>query len=218
MSQFYEYHWPAPVIDGVALSQIVAAPLQLNGSYANPVTGTVNFATGFGIVPQITLTSTTNLSGINFLITGYQNGILINETLAGPNANTVTSINCFDIVQQIIPSTGNIGLVQVGVACTGYLPIILLNTAKQNVSTLNYAVNFISAASNPATYQIFLSLKNNLGTGTYDSLINNGNFVATGEASTTSTTIPFNLLAQNLLIKINPNDNEATLTAQFFQL
>jgi hypothetical protein len=221
MSQFYEYNWPAPVVNGISLAQSIISntPLLLNGYYVNKTTGTVNFVGDFGIVPNITFTSTDDLSNINFLITGYQNGILINETLVGPNNTTVTSVNCFDTVTQIVPNNTTTNTVQVGVASIGYFPIILLNTAKQNVSTLNYAINVISATSNPATYQIFLSLKNNLGTGTYNSLINNGNFFALGSSSTVSTVTPvYYLPAQNLLIQINPNNNGSTLTAQFLQL
>jgi hypothetical protein len=88
MSQFYEYNWPTPVVNGISLFQTLTAniPLLLNGSYVNKTTKTVNFVDDFSIVPKITLNSAANLSGINFLITGYQNGIFISETLTGPNA------------------------------------------------------------------------------------------------------------------------------------
>ena len=130
MSQFYEYNWPAPVENGISLSQetTLDTPLLLNGSYVNKTTGTVNFI-NFGIIPRITIYSNEDFSGVNFLITGYQNGIFISETLTGPNANTVTSVNCFDTVEQIIPDTTVNENVQVGVASVGYFPIILLNTA-----------------------------------------------------------------------------------------
>jgi len=88
MSQFYEYNWPTPVVNGISLFQTLTAniPLLLNGSYVNKITRTVNFVDDFGIVQRVTLNSAANLSGINFLITGYQNGIFISETLTGPNS------------------------------------------------------------------------------------------------------------------------------------
>lgn len=88
MSQFYEYNWPAPVANGISLFQGLTAntPLLLNGSYVNKTTRAVNFVDDFDIVPRITLNSAANISGINFLITGYQNGVFISETLAGPIA------------------------------------------------------------------------------------------------------------------------------------
>ena len=211
MSQFYEYNWPAAIANGISLFQTLTAniPLLLNGSYVNKATRTVNFVDDFGIVPRITLNSAANLSGINFLITGYQNGIFISETLTGPNNTTVTSVNCFDTVTQIIPTGTTGSTVQVGVASVGYFPMILLNTAKTNTSSISYALNIVAATANPATYQVFLSLKNNLGLGKYDDLTSaaNGNFAAPAAAATASALIQYNSLASNLLIKIGPNNN-----------
>jgi hypothetical protein len=221
MSQFYEYNWPTPVVNGISLFQALTAntPLLLNGSYVNKITGTINFI-DFGIVPRITLNSAANLSAINFLITGYQNGVFISETLAGPNNTTVTSVNCFDTVTQIIPSGTTGSTVQVGVASVGYFPMILLNTAKTNTSSISYALNIVAATANPATYQVFLSLKNNLGMGKYDDLTSaaNGNFVAPAAAATASALIQYNSLASNLLIKIGTNASNSVLKAQFLQL
>jgi hypothetical protein len=222
MSQFYEYNWPAPIANGISLFQALTAntPLLLNGFYVNKTTKTVNFVDGFGIVPRITLNSAANLSGINFLITGYQNGIFISETLTGPNANTITSVNCFDTVTQIIPTGTTGSTIQVGVASVGYFPMILLNTAKTNTSSISYALNIVAATANPATYQVFLSLKNNLGMGKYDDLTSaaNGNFAAPAAAATASALIQYNSLASNLLIKIGTNANNSVLKAQFLQL
>ena len=221
MSQFYEYNWPAPIANGISLFQTTTAntPLLLNGSYVNKTTRIVNFI-DFGIVPRVTLNSAANLSAINFLITGYQNGVFISETLAGPNANTVTSVNCFDTVTQIIPTGTTGSTVQVGVASIGYFPMILLNTAKTNTSSISYALNIVAATANPATYQVFLSLKNNLGMGKYDDLTTaaNGNFAAPAAAATASALIQYNSLASNLLIKIGTNANNSILKAQFLQL
>jgi hypothetical protein len=221
MSQFYEYNWPAAIEDGISLDQTTTAntPLLLNGSYVNKTTGIVNFI-DFGIIPRITLNSAADLSGINFLITGYQNGVFISETLAGPNANTVTSVNCFDTLLQIIPSGTTGSTIQVGVASVGYFPMILLNTAKINTSSINYALNIVAATANPATYQVFLSLKNNLGLGKYDdlTLAANGNFAAPAAAATASALLQYNSLAANLLIKIGPNNSGSVLKTQFLQL
>lgn len=223
MSQFYEYNWPAPVANGISLFQGLTAntPLLLNGSYVNKITRTVNFVDDFNIVPRITLNSAANLSGINFLITGYQNGVFISETLTGPNANTVTSVNCFDTVTQIIPTGTTGSTVQVGIASVGYFPMILLNTAKTNTSSISYALNIVQASPlAPVTYQVFLSLKNNLGLGKYDDLTSaaNGNFAAAAAAATASALLQYNSLASNLLIKIGPNANNSVLKAQFLQL
>jgi hypothetical protein len=121
-------------------------------------------------------------------------------------------------VAQIIPDGTTASTIQVGVASVGYFPMILLNTAKANTSFINYALNIVAATNNPATYQVFLSLKNNLGLGKYDDLITNGNFVATATAATASGLIHYDALASNLLIKIGPNNNGSVLKCQFLQL
>ena len=221
MSQFYEYHWPVAIANGISLFQSLTAniPLQLNGSYVNKVTKTVNFVDDFGIVPRITLNSAADLRAINFLITGYQNGVFISETLTGPNNTTVTSVNCFDTLRQIIPTGTTGSTASVGVAALGYFPIILLNTSLVNASGISYALNIVAATANPATYQVFLSLKNNLGMGKYDDLTSlaNGNFVAPAGPATLPALIEYNSLASNLLIKIGPNANNSPLKAQFLQ-
>lgn len=224
MSQFYEYNWPDTTFkNGIALEQELTAntPLLLNGAYVNKTTKTANFVDDFGIVPRVTLDSASDLSAINFLITGYQNGVFISETLKGPTPGTpVTSIDCFDTLLQIIPSSSTAYTLQVGVASVGYFPIILLNTALVNTSSINYALNIVAATANPATYQIFLSLKNNLGLGKYDDLTSdaNGNFISFVEPSNKAELINSNNLAQNLLIKITKNDTNSSLKAQFLQL
>ena len=54
---------------------------------------------------QVTLTSTVNNSGVNFAIVGIDaTGALISETLAGPNNNTVYSVNVYKYVLQVVPS------------------------------------------------------------------------------------------------------------------
>jgi hypothetical protein len=210
MSTFIEYNWPAPVANGISLSQTIAAntPLLLNGSYANKFTGTVNFVDDFSIVPRITLTGSDDLRAVNFTITGYQNGRLITEILTGPDKNkTATSVNCFDTVTQIVPSGSATG-VQVGVATLGYFPIILLNTAKTNVSGINYALNIVTTSNNPVTYRIFYSLKNNLGTGKYDDLSsgNTRDFVMVMEDNSSQVMQYSSITARNLLIQVKKND------------
>lgn len=233
MSQFYEYNWPAADSQGVSLLQKVNknSPLLLDGFYANKITRTVNFVTDFGIVPKITLTADGDLSGINFLITGYQNGVFISETLTGPNSATVTSVNCFDSVAQIIPDNDAGVKVQVGVGPDGYFPMILLNTTLINTSSVNYALNFVITPQDSAVYQVFLSLKNNLGLGKYDDLTSaaNGNFVnitiqlTSNPELSESKLINTSYLGRNLLIKVITSSTDELpprniLKYQFLQL
>jgi len=217
MSQFYEYNWPKSTGTEVAINQVTKAntPLILNGPYANQTTGTVNFL-AYNIVPIIKFTGTAAFTA-DFIINGYQNGVFITETVIVNNTTTASSSNYFDVIQSIIPSA-NVNNLSVGIGFTGYFPIILLNTAKQNVSTINYALNMIAGLTNPATYTMYLSLENNIGIGKYDDLVTNGTFAGWQVEETKSQLIQSNALAQNLLIKIGSNDNNSVLTAQFLQL
>ena len=219
MSQFYEYNWPVTSVTDIALAQtpVSGGLLKLNGIYASPTNGQANLV-GAGVVAQITLTSAQNL-GIPFVITGYQNGIFIQETLNGPNANTVTSVNCFDLIQSIVP-TGAIpggAVVSAGITSVGYFPFIMLNSEKK-ITNPAYAINFVAAAANPASYTVYLSLMNVANLGTYNNLITGGAFVVKTAAATASALIQYTDVAKSLLIKVNPNASNSVLKAQFLQL
>ena len=218
MSQFYEYNWPVTSVTDVALAQtpVSGGLLKLNGIYASPTNGQANLV-GAGVVAQITLSSLQNL-GIPFVITGYQNGIFIQETLTGPNDNNVTSVNCFDWIQSIVP-TGIIpggAVVSAGITSVGYFPFIMLNSEKK-LTNPAYAINFVAAAS-PASYTVYLSLMNVSNLGTYNNLITNGIFQVKTVAATASALIQYTDVAKSLLIKVNPNASNSVLKAQFLQL
>ena len=54
----------------------------------------------------VSLTSTANLSAINFTITGFdQYGQKMTQTIAGPNNNTVNTSKAFNSVLSIVPNT-----------------------------------------------------------------------------------------------------------------
>lgn len=98
----------------------------------------------------ITLTSTDNLSGVNFTIFGTdQFGNSISEILVGPNADTVTSVNQYNTITAI-SSSGNYTNFSIGSGSTGTFQWIKLNTfnidpnvtiAVELVGTINYTVN-----------------------------------------------------------------------------
>lgn len=221
MSQFYEYNWPETNTSDIALNQTVTTgtKLVLNSKYANPINGQANLIEA-GIIPQITLTSGANLSAVSFIITGYQNGVFIQETLVGPDSNTATSNNYFDIIQSIIPS--NVvpegAVISAGIAPVGFFPAILLNTEKKIANPAG-AIRFIAPKDNPATYTIYTSLNNISNSQPYNTLIENNILQSVNLAGdTVSQTLESNYVAKNLVIQINPNANNATLKMQFLQL
>lgn len=127
---------PTTVAGGAATSSIVLA-----NSY--PVVF-ANFAR------TITLTSTDNLSGVNFTITGTDTfGNSISEVLVGPNNATVTSAKQYYTVTNI-SCDGAYTNFSIGTGSTGTSQWIKVNTlssssaitlASDVVGTINYTVN-----------------------------------------------------------------------------
>ena len=73
---------------------------------------------------QCRVTSTSNLSAINFTITGYDAyGYLQTATIAGPNVNTVNTTKTFKWIKSVKSSTTNAGSVSVGTADIYGLPL-----------------------------------------------------------------------------------------------
>lgn len=112
-------NWPVSSNTSIALLQTLAGAgtLKLNGPLVNPGSNipAVQFV---GITRAITLTSTNDLSGVNFTIKGYFNGAVLSEVLAGPNNGTVTSANIYDGIYSIT-TNGAAAAVSVGTATTG---------------------------------------------------------------------------------------------------
>lgn len=88
-----------PALNNIALDQTTAGAgsITLNGSLASG-----------GVVPSLThayrldLESVGNISGVNFVITGTdENDAAVTETIAGPNANTVTTTEYFKTISTI---------------------------------------------------------------------------------------------------------------------
>lgn len=109
------YRWPAADEDGICLSQttVNAGNLVLNGALVS--NGVVSFV---GIYRTVSLTSANNLSTENFTITGTLNGELVNETIVGPNNNTVYTTQLFDSITSISVDNGVVGI-SVGTGNTG---------------------------------------------------------------------------------------------------
>lgn len=98
----------------------------------------------------ITLTSSDDLSAVNFTIHGTdQFGNTISEILAGPNNTTVTSVNQYNTITAIA-SSGNYTHFSIGSGSTGTFQWIKFNTfnvdpnitiSAEVVGTINYTVN-----------------------------------------------------------------------------
>lgn len=101
---------------------------------------------------QVTITSTGNLSGVNFTVTGedFQGNALV-EVIAGPNNNMVTTTAYFAIVTSVAVSATIATAASVGLASTGkswMLPMDYRNNTIKYLltfdvtGTINYTLQF----------------------------------------------------------------------------
>ncbi|MGF6837079.1 hypothetical protein QF001_000946 [Paraburkholderia youngii] len=93
---------------------------------------------------QLSLTSASNVSAVNYSIVGRDaTGALITETLAGPNANTVYSVNVYKAVLAIIPTSTNASTVSAGYSTVAGTSVLTLPSKVMLFSGANLsAVNF----------------------------------------------------------------------------
>ncbi len=117
MAQPKIYNWIAANAAAIALSQsnIIASYMVLNGTLSVSTNPVVVLP---GMVRKVTLTSVGNMSGVLFTIVGTADGHAVNEVLAGPNNNTVTSVNNYESIISISSDTAYTA-VSAGIGQTG---------------------------------------------------------------------------------------------------
>jgi hypothetical protein len=150
MSVSLKYVFPVANTSDVCALQTTAgaANLILNGNLANPISNQVSFISN-GYSRSVSLTSTVNLSGVNFTIIGTQNGVSVSQTVAGPNNNTIYA-NPTTVVYDTITSISVSGAVATGVSIgtgyTGFFPLININLERD---VINYSLSTaqVTAAS-----------------------------------------------------------------------
>lgn len=143
--------------DGIALAQ------QLVG--AGNLTLTAGAAS---LVPprNVTLTSAGNLSAVTYTIYGTDRaGASISESIAGPNANTVTSVYVYASVTRIAASAANGTDITAGFGLGGYSPWMPLGQGFKG-STFNIRV-FRSSTTGTVLYDVevcstLVNMRNNL--------------------------------------------------------
>lgn len=101
-----QFTFSAAVTTAVALGQTTAGSgsFTLNGTLVGPIQkGLVAFAQfDAGVNRTVSITSTGNISGVNFTITGRDaNGAVVTETRAGPNNTTVYTTALFNTVTSV---------------------------------------------------------------------------------------------------------------------
>lgn len=108
MSRRIVFNWLPEDTVAVSTLQTFAAPdtqvgLAIDGTASNYLyTGSmIRVATFPGLQRVVTLTSTNNLSAVNFTIKGTLNGKVVSETRVGPNNNTVSTTQLFNTITNI---------------------------------------------------------------------------------------------------------------------
>lgn len=122
MARRVVFTWPAANATDVSALQSLAGAgsLLINGNLAvfiNGITGPT-YVLFPGISRTVSLTSTNNLSGVNFTITGTFMGAAQTQTIAGPNDDTVFTTSLFDTVTSV-STNGTVNNVSVGSGTTG---------------------------------------------------------------------------------------------------
>lgn len=228
MYNYVQNFWPAQDLQGVALTQNIASAgnLILNGTYSVPTNATINFLS-FGFIPNLSLTSTNNLSAVTFTVNGVQNSTVITETIAGPNNNTVYTTNSFDIVSSIGVTSGSFPVngISVGTGLIGYFPLYTIpssgiTTFSITSSLSPYALSFNTQSSNGVTYTLYESLSNLINNAqTYSTLITNSSLIPKGSAYIDITqTLQFIDVVYNILVQVTAANGTSTLQTQFLQL
>jgi hypothetical protein len=145
--------WPVSSTTSIAALQTLgsAGKLTLNGSLVLPGSNIPPIVFP-GYTRSITLTSVNNLSGVNFTITGVLNNAPLSEVLAGPNNNTVTSVNIYDAITSI-SANGAAAAVSAGTGATGRTSWI---NADYDLNPPNFSVQAVITAT--INYTLFLTL------------------------------------------------------------
>jgi hypothetical protein len=177
MSKPIVFNWPAASTTSVSALQTLAGAgdLLINGSLSNLVPGSI-INSPVAVFPNIsrtvTLTSTNNLSGVNFNIAGYLNGNLVSQIIAGPNNSTVSTTQLFQSVTSITADAAA-AAVSAGTGSTGvtnwYSYDYYIDNANVGIqvavtTTINYSLQVtlddVNTIANPVIFNPITAMTN----------------------------------------------------------
>lgn len=171
MAQSTVYNWPVINKQAVCKTQDADAGsnLVLNGTMALTGADQISFIRA-GFSRSVSISSTSNLSGATFTVTGIQNGAKVTKNnITGPNNNTIyVDDTVFDIVTEV-KANNNVTNVQVGTGKTGFLQLISAGPLSSvvNIRSTNglQALSVIPMtdgipAENGITYTLWTTLEN----------------------------------------------------------
>jgi len=170
MAQNTVYQWPIQNLQAVCKTQDANAGdnLILNGVMAVSGASQISFIRT-GVSRSVSISSTDNLSGAKFTVTGIQNGAgIIKNNITGPNNNTIYTDEIFDVITSVTVDS-NVTNVQVGTGKEGFLPLIGAdpNFSRFNIRSTNgsYALSVIpmtngAPSDDGITYTVWTTLEN----------------------------------------------------------
>ena len=142
--------WPVMVLDAYAKLQDVAANANV-----------MLIGTNRGLMPKVdygartvSITSANNLAGVQFTIQGFIYDTPVVENIAGPNTNTIYSVNYYTSISAITVNNNAAG-VSVGTGNSGFLNAVTLNT-----QISNFGVTVSVNVTNNINYSVFRMLEN----------------------------------------------------------
>jgi hypothetical protein len=165
MAQNTVYQWPVQNLQAVCKTQDVDAGdnLVLNGTMSVSGVAQISFIRS-GFSRSVSISSTDDLSGATFTVTGIQNGAgIIKNNITGPNNNTIYTDEIFDAITSVTVDS-NVTHVQVGTGDTGFLPLLNADPtfSRFNIRHTNgsYALSVIPSIGAGITYTVWTTLEN----------------------------------------------------------
>jgi len=142
---------------------IADTPLEFNSKIVDDIKKTAPILKSTGTTRQIILQTfqDSDLSSITFTITGYQNGVLLTETLSGAEkmfSNPVTSNEFYDEVVSIIPNASSSEKLDVALGNEVYI-FVGVDVVSNNFSTYGLSLNTYSTYDS-FNVEIFSTLDN----------------------------------------------------------
>jgi hypothetical protein len=194
--------------------------LVLNGNLAS--NGAVSFIEN-GYSRQLSFSSANNLASAVFTIYGVQNGVPIIETINGPNANTIYSVNIYDVVTNITSSIAVSGI-SIGTGHSGFFQLLMPTIS--GITNLNYNFTLGSTfGTNVIGTTVYGTLGNIVNTGhTFTDIItNNVGTLYTIKAAGNETFYMYpdnSVLLTSILIKLTGSSSTIgnSMTLTFLQL
>jgi hypothetical protein len=220
MAIFTKLTWPIVDKSAVCALQDVgsAGPVVLNGTLNDPsiTPPQVSFINS-NLIRSVSISSDNNLSAQTFTITGFQNNAPVEDTIGGPNNNTVYGTKNFDVITSVNVN-GAVNGVSVGTGSTGYLPLFVVNTG---TTTINYSMSVIFPPSvttniNYSVYQTLDQINTNFTI--FDNQLGNLFPVAGLINQTSSQIASYQTFVNFILLKINSSGTPLTDTFDFIFL